>query len=193
LRLRSRAPGGILAVAADLLAMPGYRHPSTREDTLPAAVIQVATTVGFLDRVAEVSGGMVPPAPVIAMRPQREAQRPFRRVPWRSGQFDHLVGADAAGVDGLQPGQGFITPRFRLVAAPGGSQEVRRNMRPEDLVRDGQSGECDVVQVLALLWRGDQEGESNGYEEGPEQRPARPEFLQPLPDQPGEVFRFACC
>ena len=28
---------------------------------------------------------------------------------------------------------------------------MRLDMRPEDLVRDGQGGERDVVQVLALL------------------------------------------
>ena len=35
---------------------------------------------------------------------------------------------------------------------------MRRNVRPEDVVRDGQGGERDVVQVLALLRRDDQEG-----------------------------------
>ena len=54
------------------------------EDALPAAVSQVAATVGLLDRVAEVGGGVVPPTPVVAVRPQREAQRPFRGVPRRS-------------------------------------------------------------------------------------------------------------
>ena len=74
------------------------------EDALPAAVIQLAAPVGFLDRVAEVGGGVVPPASVVAVRPQREVQRPFRRVLRSAGQFDHLVGHDTLGVDGLQPG-----------------------------------------------------------------------------------------
>ena len=46
-------------------------------------------------------------------------------------------------------------------------------MRPEGLVGDGQRGERDVVQVFALLGRDDKEGQRNGDEEGPEQRPAR--------------------
>jgi len=34
---------------------------------------------------------------------------------------------------------------------------VRRNVRPEDVVGDGQSSEGDVVEVFALLWRDDEE------------------------------------
>lgn len=64
---------------------------------------------------------------------------------------------------------------------------MRLDMRPEHLVRDGQSGERDVVQVLTLLGRDDEEGERDRHEEGTEQRPLRPEFLQPVADQPDEV------
>jgi hypothetical protein len=97
--------------------MPGT--PLAGEDGLPAAVSKVATLVGFLDRGAEVGGGVVPPAPVVAVRPQREVQRPFRRVLRRARQFDHLGGPDALGVDGLQPGQGFLAPRLGLVVVGG--------------------------------------------------------------------------
>jgi hypothetical protein len=63
---------------------------------------------------------MVPPAPVVAVRPQREVQRPFRRVLRDAWQLDHLVGRDALGVDGLQPGQGFLAAGVRLAAVGGG-------------------------------------------------------------------------
>ena len=76
--------------------------------------------VGFLDGVAEVGGGVVPSAPVVAVRAQREVQRPFRRVLRSAWQFDHLVGRDALGVDRLQPGQGFLVAGVRLAAVGGG-------------------------------------------------------------------------
>lgn len=68
---------------------------------------------------------------------------------------------------------------------------MRCNVRPEDLVRDGQGGERDVVQVFALLRRDDQERESDGRQEGLEQRPAGPELLQLIPDQPGDFSKIA--
>jgi hypothetical protein len=37
--------------------------------------------------------------------------------------------------------------RFRLVVMVEGRQELRLNMRPENLVRNGQDGERDVVEV----------------------------------------------
>jgi hypothetical protein len=80
--------------------------------------------------------------------------------PRGSWQLDDLVSADAASIDGLQPGQGIVPPRHSLLVAVRGGQEVRRNVRPEDLMGDGQRGERDIVQILTLIGRDDKEAYS---------------------------------
>ena len=60
--------------------------------------------VSLIDRLAQVGASAVPPAPV-GVQSQREVQCSPWWVLGGAWQLDNLVSADAAGIDGLQPGQ----------------------------------------------------------------------------------------
>lgn len=112
------------------------------------SIVKHDALFGPVDGRADVGARAVPPAPV-GVRSQGEAKCAFGRVLRGPGQLNHLIDADTPGVNGLQPGQGLVKPRVLPAATVDGREQVRCYVRAEDLVRDGQDDQGDVVQVLA--------------------------------------------
>ena len=94
------------------------------EDASPSAVVELVAVVNPIDCRAQVGASAVPPTPV-GVQSQREVQYPLRRILGRPWQLNYLVGADAPGIDGFQPGQGIVAARYSLLGTVRRGQEVR--------------------------------------------------------------------
>lgn len=69
---------------------------------------------------------------------------------------------------------------------------MRVDVWPEYIMRDGQSSKCDVVQVLALLWRKNDKGHHYRHGERLECWPARLELFKTYTDLFRELGGLTC-